>query len=69
MIYYDDNEKDGIPDDDALLDAAIAAAKATPDEVYDALLGLLGIIQESGSSAALADRRYRDAREVAKAYL
>lgn len=60
------------------LDAAIAAARTTPDETLDAILALLGLIKsivdrpdcpDEIARAALSDPRYRAAREVAKAYL
>jgi hypothetical protein len=72
------NENDGIPDDDELLDAAIAAAKCTPDEIHDALLQLIGLVDKIAwrqntppaiRDALTMDKRYLDARKVAKSYL
>jgi len=61
---------------DADLDAAIARARTTPDEVYDALLGLIGLVQSitavmplDARKEILEDACYINAREVAKAYL
>lgn len=59
---------EGMPDDDALLDMAIASARTTPDEVHDALLALIGLVQKIGGEA-VKDSLYFQAREVAKAYL
>lgn len=59
---------EGVPDDDALLDMAIAAARTTPNESHDALLALIGLVQKIGGDA-VKDQRYFEAREVAKAYL
>jgi hypothetical protein len=69
--YWDDNE-------DALLDAAIVEARTTPNEIHDALLGMIGLVQqlcehyglsEENVKAVLHDRRYVDARSVAITYL
>lgn len=59
---------EGVPDDDALLDMAIAARRTTSDEIHDALLALIGLVQSIGGDA-VKDLRYLDAREIAKAYL
>lgn len=59
---------EGVPDDDNLLDMAIAARRTTPNEIHDALLALIGLIQSLGGDA-VKDLRYLDAREIAKAYL
>ena len=69
---------EGVPDDDQLLDQAVAAARTTPDEQFDALLGMIGLVQlicaredcpPDIKSAMLSNHRYVDARAVAKAYL
>jgi hypothetical protein len=76
--HWDDNENDGIPDDDMLLDAAVAEARTTPNEIHDALLGMIGLVQqlcthcglsEENAKKILLDRRYVDARAVALSYL
>jgi hypothetical protein len=54
--------------DEAMLDAAILEARTTPDEVRDALLALIGLVQGIGGDA-VKDARYLEARTVAKAYL
>jgi hypothetical protein len=51
------------------LDAAAAAGRTSPDEVFDALLGLIGLIRQNGDANVIFDERYKAAREVAKAYL
>lgn len=60
------------------LDAAIDAARTTPDEVHDALIGMIGLVRslvarldcpDDVRLAALQDQRYIDARHVAKSYL
>lgn len=62
--------------DDGLLDRAIAEARTTPDEVHDALIGLIGLVQlictrddvpDDVKALMRTHRRYVDAREVAKA--
>lgn len=69
---------DGMPTDDQYLDAAVAEAKTSPDEVHDALLGMIGLVQlicarddvpDVVKQAMATNHRYLDAREVAKAYL
>jgi len=76
--YWTDNENEGVPDDDDLLDAAIANPRTTPDEEHDAILGLLGLIQMIAArpdcppeirKAMLENHRYVEGRTVAKAYL
>jgi hypothetical protein len=77
--YYDPPSTDeGMPDDDQLLDMAIAAARSTPNEIHDALLGLIGLVQsvaqrpdtpEDARKALLRGAAYSEARTVAKAYL
>lgn len=77
--YYDPpSQDDGLPTDDQLLDQAVAAARGTPDEVHDALLGMIGLVQLISArddlpadikTAMLSNHRYIDARMVAKAYL
>ena len=47
---------------------AIASAKTTPNEIHDALLALIGLVQAMGGDA-VKDARYLEARNVAKAYL
>lgn len=59
---------DGVPDDDDLLDMAIASARTTPNEIHDALLALIGLVQGIGGDA-VKDKRYLEARMIAKAYL
>lgn len=60
------------------LDAAVDAARTTPDEVHDALLGMIGLVRylvarldcpDEVRLVALQDQRYIDARHVAKSYL
>ena len=60
------------------LDAAIAEARTTPDEVNDALRGLIGLVQlicarddipDEIRTALLTNHRYIEARSVAKVYL
>lgn len=69
---------DGTPDDNQLLDMAIAAARTTPDEINDALRALIGLVMSTASRsdcpaeikrALLHSRQYLDARAVAIAYL
>jgi len=50
------------------LDNAIAEARKTPDEMHDALVALIGLVQGIGGDA-VKDTRYLEARTVAKAYL
>lgn len=50
------------------LDNAIAEARKTPDEMHDALVALIGLVQSLGGDV-VKDVRYLDARTVAKAYL
>lgn len=59
---------EGVPVDDDLLDMAIAAKRTTPDEVHDALLALIGLVQALGGEH-VKDARYLEARAVAKSYL
>ncbi len=80
--YTDDDVTDwgqeNVEQSERDLDAAIDADRTTPDEVHDALLGLIGLIRslvaridcpDDVARAALQDQRYLDARHVAKAYL
>ena len=50
------------------MNMAIAAARTTPNEIHDALLALIGLVQSLGGDA-IKDIRYLEARTVAKAYL
>jgi hypothetical protein len=76
--YWDTpSDNDGMPDDDQLLDMAIAEDRTTPDEVSDALRRMIGLVQDicrredcpAEIQRALKDQRFWDAREVAKNYL
>lgn len=77
--YYDPpSAEDGLPDDDQILDEAVAAARVTPNEIHDALLGMIGLVHLITSrtdlpddirKALLTNHRYIDARTVAKTYL
>lgn len=69
---------EGVPDDNQLLDMAIAAARTTPDETNDALRALIGLVMTIANrpdcpaeikKAMLHSRQYVDARTVAIAYL
>lgn len=69
---------DGMPDDDDLLDQAVRTARTSPNEIHDALLGMIGLVQIIASrsdcppeikAVLLSNHRYVDAREVAKSYL
>lgn len=60
------------------LSEAAATPRTTPDEVHDALLGLIGLVQlicarddipDDIRIAMQTNHRYLDARAVAKAYL
>lgn len=72
------SQDDGLPTDDDQLDAAIARAPTTPNEIHDALLGMLGLVQlicarddvsDEVKRALRTNHRYVDARTVAIAYL
>lgn len=72
------SHNDGMPTDEQLLDQAVAAARTTPDETHDALLGMIGLVQmicaradmpNDIRKALLSSHRYVDARAVAIAYL
>lgn len=69
---------DGMPDDDDLLDQAVLTKRSTPNEIHDALLGMIGLVQLVAArgdcppeikAALLSNHQYADAREVGKAYL
>ena len=72
------SDNDGMPDDDQLLDQAIVAARTTANEIHDALLGMIGLVQlicarddlpDDIRRALLTNHRYVDARVVSIAYL
>lgn len=80
--YEDDDVTDwgqeNIEQSERDLDVAVAAARTTPDEVHDALMGMIGLVMsvvarpdttDNVARILLQDPRYRAARDVAKEYL